>query len=98
MKTKLVFALAFISIVGFQAHAMEKKDVTEAKFYVESQKHRLLSGPYKGQARYPNVVIKAVLETGKNGEKLLRILEPENFGFKTVPECFFVESRSNPSK
>jgi len=35
MKTKLSLALAFISIVSFQTHAMEKKDVQKAKFYVE---------------------------------------------------------------
>ena len=32
MKTKLVFNLAFISIVSFQSHSMEKKDITRAKF------------------------------------------------------------------
>jgi len=43
MKTKLAFSLAFISIISFQAYAMEKemgkKDVPEAKFYVIKPPH-----------------------------------------------------------
>jgi len=34
MKTKLVFALAFVSIISFQAHAMEKKNLKHSSVKV----------------------------------------------------------------
>lgn len=53
MKIKLAFA--FISVISFQAHAMEdgKENVSKAKYYVEKPDEH-------GNFRYESIVFKAI--------------------------------------
>ena len=106
MKIKLVFNLAFISIVGFQAHAMEKKDVTEpkARFYVEREKwHKQKPSSKFRKHGYDLVVIKAVPIKGEgtwNWQENLKVLEPKEFAEKygNVLKERFVETEGPPRK